>query len=118
MKKLSDVVIWRKANKISKEVQATVENLDWEESISLKERITTTIAEVPCFIEKGYSEKENLVEALDKAKKASQKARSLVYDSFIENYLTKEDFDYLYNELAHLSSDIGKSKINLLFPGR
>ncbi len=112
--KLEDWTIWQKANKIAQGLEKAVKEHAFEKEEELKKELTASRTALIYHISEGFQEDE-LIPSLTQAKKEAQNARSSVYDALERNCLSKEDFDYFYNELAHLSSAIGKIIIDIRF---
>lgn len=106
IKRFEDIEAWQKARIISKKVHSLTYQQGFKKNFALVDQIRRSSGSIMDNIAEGYERDGNkeFIYFLSIAKGSEGETRSQLYRALDYGYITKEEFDYLYEELIHVST--------------
>jgi four helix bundle protein len=108
--KFEDLKIWQLALKITKEIYDITSKKDFSRDFGLRDQIRKAIISVSSNIVEGFEKNNNneFMRFLRIAKGSVGEVRNQLYIALAVNYITKQEFDELDNQLTDLANQVGK----------
>jgi len=108
--KFEDLKIWQLALKITKEIYDVTSKTEFSRDFSLKDQIRRAIISVSSNIVEGFEKNNNneFIRFLKIAKGSIGEVRNQLYIALAVNYIKKEEFENLNNELIELANQVGR----------
>jgi four helix bundle protein len=108
--KFEDLKIWQLALKITKEIYDVTSKTEFSRDFSLKDQIRRAIISVSSNIVEGFEKNNNneFIRFLKIAKGSIGEVRNQLYIALAVNYIKKEEFKNLNNELIELANQVGR----------
>jgi len=110
IKKFEELKIWKLALKITKEIYDLTNNKkEFSRDFKLRDQTRGAIISVSSNIVEGFEKNNNneFIRFLKIAKSSVGEVRNQIYVALAINYITKEEFDKINEELEDLAGQIG-----------
>ena len=109
IERLEDLEIWRLAREMCKDVYVYTKRTPFVNDFKLRDQIRGSSGSVMDNIAEGFERNGNreFIQFLSISKGSAGETRSQLYRALDQEYISKEEFDSLYERLNHLSAKIG-----------
>ena len=107
--KFEDLGIWQLSLKITKEVYDSTAQKEFSRDFGLRDQIRRAIVSVSSNIVEGFEKNNNneFIRFLKIAKGSVGEVRSQLYIALTVQYIEKEEFERINNDLENLAGQIG-----------
>lgn len=107
--RFEDLSIWQLSLKITKEIYDRSAEKEFSKDFGLRDQIRRAIVSVSSNIVEGFEKNNNneFIRFLKIAKGSVGEARNQLYIALTVQYIEKEEFEKLNNDLENLASQIG-----------
>src|SRR3989344_2086088 len=107
--RFEDLGIWKLSLKLTKKIYDITSKKKFSRDFGLRDQIRKAIISISSNIVEGFEKNNNneLIRFLKIAKGSAGEVRNQLYIALVVDYITREEFDALNQELETLSKQIG-----------
>jgi four helix bundle protein len=107
--KFEDLEIWKLSLKITKDIYNLTSKKEFSKDFHLRDHTRKSIISVSSNIVEGFEKNNNneFIRFLKISKGSTGETRNQLYTALAVNYITKQEFEKINNDLQNLAGQIG-----------
>ena len=112
IQRFEDLIVWQKSRELNKRIYSITSDSNFNKDYSLRDQIRRASISILSNIAEGFDRSGNkeFIQFLSIAKGSASELRAQLYVAFDLNYLSKDEFDYIFQ----LINEIGKMLTGLM----